>query len=40
MHGEHAIENFGGNEVIVRNHQLDPHDGGFDTADDQEENRK
>ena len=35
MHREHAIENFGRNEVIVRDHQLNSHDGGLDAADDQ-----
>src|SRR5580704_10814330 len=37
MHRHHAVENFGRNEGIVRNDQLNPHDGGFDTTDDQEE---
>ena len=34
MHREHAIENLGRNEMVVRNDELNPHDGRFDAAND------
>ena len=37
MHGEQAIENFGGDKVIVRHRQLGSHDRSFHAADHQEQ---
>ena len=39
MHGEHAIEHFGRNEMVVRDDELYPHDRRFDAAHDEEEER-
>jgi len=39
VHGEDAVEGLRRDEVVVRADQLDPHDGRFDPADHQEEQR-
>ena len=39
VHREHAVENFRRNKMIVRNDELDPHDGRFDAADHEEDQR-
>jgi len=39
MHGEHAVKNFGRNEMVVRNDELYAHDRRFDTANDEEHQR-
>jgi hypothetical protein len=40
MHGEHAIEDLGRDEVVVRADQLDAYDGGFYPANNEKEQRK
>jgi hypothetical protein len=40
MHREQAIENLGRNKIVVRAHQLNAHDGGFDSADNEEDQRE
>ena len=39
MQGEHAVENLGRNKVVVRTHQLNPDDGGFNSSNDEEDQR-
>jgi hypothetical protein len=39
MHREHAVEDLWRHKVVVRVHQLDAHDDGFDSGDDQENQR-
>ena len=39
VHGEHAIEDLGRDEVIVGHGQLDAHHGGFQPGDEQEDQR-
>ena len=34
MHRKHAVEDLGRNKVVVRIHQLDANDDGFDSTDD------
>ena len=37
MHGEHLVEELRGNEMIVRNDELNTHDGGFNATDHEEQ---
>ena len=40
MHREHAVEDLGRHQVVVRNHELDAHDRRFNPADDEKGERK
>ena len=37
MHREHAVEDLRRNKIVVRMHQLDANDQGFDSTDHQEQ---
>ena len=39
MHREHAVEDLGRHEVVVRNHELDAHDRRFNPADAEKDQR-
>ena len=40
MHGEHAIEELGRNQIVVRPDELQAHDGRLNAADNEKEQRE
>ena len=40
MHGEHAVEDFRRNEIVVRMHQLDAYDECLDSTEAEEQQRR